>query len=164
MADHGADVLRVCRAVVGPVDADDAWSDTFLSALKAFPKLSAGSDVRAWLVTIAHRKAIDILRARSRDPVPVEVIHDRPSSHGIPGAEDAELWAAVAALPERQRLAVAYHYLGGLPHGATAEVIGGTADSVRRASADGVAALRRVYALAPMRNERVTLTTERSTS
>jgi len=144
--DHGARVLRVCRAVVGPIDADDAWSETFLAALTAYPKLSPDADVRAWLVTIAHRKAIDVIRTKSRQALPVAVVPEHPSDYGIPGSLDTELWSAVAALPERQRLAVAYHYLGGLTHGDTAGIIGGTVESVRRASADGVAALRRVYA------------------
>src|SRR5215467_8394953 len=53
---HGPTVLRVCRAVLGSVDADDAWSETFLAALRAYPTLEPGSNVEAWLVTIAHRK------------------------------------------------------------------------------------------------------------
>ena len=71
VAQHGATVLRVVRAVVGHADADDAWSDTFLAALKAYPQLPADANIEAWLVTIAHRKAIDITRAASRRAVPV---------------------------------------------------------------------------------------------
>ena len=56
---HGPTVLRVCRAIVGPIDADDAWSDTFLAAMKAYPDLPADANIEAWLVTVAHRKAID---------------------------------------------------------------------------------------------------------
>lgn len=143
--EHGARVLRVCRAVVGPIDADDAWSETFLAALTAYPRLAPDADLRAWIVTIAHRKAIDIIRAKSRHPLPVEQVPERASAYGIPGSGDGDLWKAVAALPERQRLAVAYHYLGGLPHAETAAIIGGTVDAARRASADGVATLRRLY-------------------
>ncbi|MFZ2509602.1 MAG: sigma factor-like helix-turn-helix DNA-binding protein, partial [Gordonia sp. (in: high G+C Gram-positive bacteria)] len=55
-----------------------------------------------------------------------------------------EIWTAVAALPQRQRLAVAYHYFGGLPHTETAALIGGSADAVRRACADGIKALRKI--------------------
>ncbi len=143
--EHGARVFRVCRAVVGPLDAEDAWSETFLAALAAYPKLTPDSDVQSWLVTIAHRKAIDIVRARSRSAILLGELPERPSRWGNPDAEAAELWAAVAALPERQRLAVAYHYLGGLPHTETAALIGGTAEAVRRAASDGIAALRKVY-------------------
>ena len=66
VAVHGSTVLRVCRAVLGSVDADDAWSETFLSAMRAYPDLPADTNVGAWLVTIAHRKAIDVTRATSR--------------------------------------------------------------------------------------------------
>jgi len=66
VAQQAATVLRVCRAVLGPVDADDAWSETFLSAMKAYPDLPADANVEAWLVTIAHRKAIDVTRAGAR--------------------------------------------------------------------------------------------------
>ena len=69
VADHGGTVLRVCRAVVGPDDAEDAWSETFLSALRAYPDLPADANVEAWLVTIAHRRALDVGRARSRRPI-----------------------------------------------------------------------------------------------
>ncbi|MBI5159996.1 MAG: RNA polymerase subunit sigma-24, partial [Micrococcales bacterium] len=39
VAQHGATVLRLCRAMLGVQDADDAWSDTFLSALRGYPEL-----------------------------------------------------------------------------------------------------------------------------
>src|SRR5689334_25414973 len=86
VTEHGATVLRVCRAVVGPVDAEDAWSETFLSALRAYPDLPADANVEAWLVTIAHRRAIDVGRARSRRPVPTDALPERPATHADPAA------------------------------------------------------------------------------
>src|SRR5882757_8001370 len=77
---HGPTVLRVCRAVVGTIDADDAWSDTFLSAMRAYPSLPDDANVEAWLVTIAHRKSIDTGRARSRRAVPTDTLIDRADS------------------------------------------------------------------------------------
>lgn len=149
VSEHGARVLRVCRAVLGcSPDADDAYSETFLAALQNWPELATGTNIEAWLVRVAQRKSIDVLRGRAR-AVPTDVVPDRGSPIGNPGASDAELWAAVGALPERQRLAIAYHFLGGLPHAETAEVIGGTAESVRRASADGVKTLRKSYRTPP---------------
>jgi RNA polymerase sigma factor (sigma-70 family) len=154
VARHGPTVLRVCRAVLGPEAADDAWSETFLSALRAYPDLRPDSDVGAWLVTIAHRKAIDQLRARARRPVPTDVLpepaagfgrHGAPARPGEPGGEDAELWAALKDLPLRQRECIAFHYLAGLPYAEVAAVLGGTPAAARRAAADGIAALRRTY-------------------
>ena len=89
VADHGATVLRVCRVLLAGPDADDAWSETFLAALRAYPDLPETANTEAWLVTIAHRKAIDLLRARKRQPVPVEEVPERPARLGVPGADDS---------------------------------------------------------------------------
>lgn len=140
---HGATVLRVCRAVLGPTEADDAWSETFLAALRAYPDLPGDANVAAWLVTIAHRKAIDVTRARARQAVPVATVPDRPSTIGLPGEDDRDLWQAVGALPDKQRHALAYHYLGGLPFAEIAQILGGSTDAARRAAADGMKTLRR---------------------
>ncbi len=142
VAEHGETVLRVCRVVVGPVDADDAWSDTFLAALRAYPDLPEDANVQAWLVTIAHRKAIDIVRRRQEDRLPLDDLIERPSPIGIPGTAEDDLWDAVGALPLKQRQAVAYHYLAGLPYAEIAGLIGGTPDAARRAAADGIRNLR----------------------
>jgi RNA polymerase sigma factor (sigma-70 family) len=142
----GPTVLRVCRAVLGPVDADDAWSETFLSALRAYPELPTDANVEAWLVTIAHRKAIDVVRKAGRTAVPVADVPARPGAAGVEG-RDLDLAASLARLPQRQRFAVAYHYLAGLPYAEVAAIIGGSAEAVRRAAADGVASLRKAQGL-----------------
>jgi RNA polymerase sigma factor (sigma-70 family) len=142
---YGPTVLRVCRAVVGPAAAEDAWSETFLSAMRAYPELRPESNLEAWLVTIAHRKAIDQLRAERRRAIPTGEVPERPSPAGVPGGWESDLWAALRTLPLKQRQTVAYHYLAGLPYAEIAEVLGGTAEAARRAAADGIAALRRTY-------------------
>lgn len=144
MTEYGPMVLRVCRAVVGPTDAEDAWSETFLSAMRAYPKLDANANVEAWLVTIAHRRAIDVGRSVSRAPAPVEAVPDsvhtdRQYQH------DPDLWAALAALPDKQRRTLAYRYLAGLPYAEIADLLGGSVDAARRAAADGITTLRRAY-------------------
>jgi RNA polymerase sigma factor (sigma-70 family) len=145
VAKHGETVLRVCRAILGPTAAEDAWSETFLSAMQAYPDLRPESNVEAWLVTIAHRKAIDQLRAESRRAVPTSDVPETPSKDGVPGSWEADLWAALKALPLKQRETVAYHYLAGLPYADIAKVLGGSPDAARRAAADGIAALRKTY-------------------
>jgi RNA polymerase sigma factor (sigma-70 family) len=143
---HGATVLRVCRAVLGPVDADDAWSETFVSAIKAYPSLPEDANVEAWLVTIAHRRAIDAVRSKVRRAVPVaEAGRHVATETEFERPPDGDLQAALAALPDKQRYAVAYHYLAGLPYREIAIVLGGTPEAARRAAADGIATLRRTY-------------------
>lgn len=144
VARHGPTVLRVCRAVVGPLDAEDAWSETFLSALRAYSGLDEDADVRAWLVTIAHRRAVDVWRARSRRAVPVGDLPDRHAEVDESDPSDGRLWAALRALPDKQRATVAYHHVAGLPYAEVAAIVGGTEAAARRAAADGIAALRRL--------------------
>lgn len=143
VASCGPMVLRVCRAVVGPIDAEDAWSETFLAALRAYPELPCGSNIEAWLVTIAHRKAIDILRGNARRAIPVDQLPQQLSREGIPGSRNDALDSALAALPPKQRAALAYHYLAGLPYAEVARVLGNSTDAARRAAADGMATLRK---------------------
>ena len=143
--EHGPVVLRVCRAVLGSNDAEDAWSETFMAALKAYPRLRAGSNVRGWLVTIAHRKAIDIARARTRGPIAVGQLPEIAAAAHQRPARWADLAAALESLPPRQREAVAYHYIAGLSYKDVAAITGSNANAARRAAADGIAALRRVF-------------------
>jgi len=150
VAEHARTILRVCRATLDPTDADDAWSETFLAALQAYPALPADANVEAWLVTIAKRKAIDVLRVRSRLPLLVDelevAVHEVAAHTELPAADSAELWGAVAALPTKQRLCVSYHYWLGLPHAEVAELVGGTAEAARRATSDGLSRLRTLFA------------------
>lgn len=148
VTEHGPTVLRVCRAVLGHgqagTDADDAWSETFLAALRSYPELPPDTNMQAWLVRVAHRKAIDQHRARVRRPTPTDVVPERAGPATDPAAQDGhpELWEALAALPDKQRFAVAYHHLAGLPYAEVGELLGNSEAAARRAAADGMKALR----------------------
>lgn len=139
--EHGARVLAVCRSRVAAADVDDAWSETFLAALSAWPDLPPDLDVEAWLVTVARRKCIDVHRARVRrrtDPVadPPEVPVEGETT------DDEGLWRHVASLPTKQRQVITYRYLGGLSHARIADLVGGTEAATRRAASDGLRSLR----------------------
>ena len=139
--EHGAVVMRVCRALLPSADADEAWSETFLSALQAYPRLRPDSDVRAWLVTIAHRKALDQLRAAKRRAVPSgELPH---AATNDPQPDRLELAAALDRLAPKQRHAVVYRYLADLSYADVAALLGTSEDAARRNAADGIARLRR---------------------
>jgi RNA polymerase sigma factor (sigma-70 family) len=130
--------------MLGAADADDAWAETFLAAMQAYPSLRPGSNVRGWLVTIAHRKAIDQIRARKRRP---QAVGDVPEAVALdsPASADTELWAALERLTLKQRGAVVYHHLAGLPYSAVADLLGSTEAAARRSAADGLARLRKIY-------------------
>lgn len=139
---HADEVLRFLVASLGRHDADDAFQETFLSALRAYPKLRHGSDVRAWLLTIAHRKAIDVHRGRARRPVPVAEVAERAADGGPPEVPDDEQWTRVRRLPDRQRAVLTLRYAVDLSHAEIARVLGCSEAASRRAAADGLATLR----------------------
>lgn len=154
VTEHGPVVLRVLRGALGAADADDAWQETFIAALQAYPRLRVDSNVRAWLMTIAHRKAIDAARARGRRAFPVDEVPDPAGGHrpGRGPADDIEtvvdavslagLWHLVAALPDKQRLAVAYRYGGDLGYDQIGRLIGCSEDAARRSAFEGIRRLR----------------------
>jgi len=145
VAEHGPAVWRVCRALLSRADAEDAWSDTFLAALRAYPDLRPDSNVRGWLVTIAHRKVIDQVRKSSRTPQPIADPPELPSPDGIAEPADSELRAALGALPPKQRGAVVYHHLAGLPYAEVGVLLDSSEAAARRSAADGIANLRKSY-------------------
>jgi RNA polymerase sigma factor (sigma-70 family) len=134
------DVLRFLIASVGRHDADDAFQETFISALRAYPRLRPDSNLRAWVLTIAHRKALDVHRARRRNPVPVAEIHDRAA--GSP-ADVPDHWQRVRALPARQREVLTLRYAADLTHAEIAHALGCSEEAARRAAADGLKTLRK---------------------
>jgi RNA polymerase sigma factor (sigma-70 family) len=130
--------------MLGPADAEDAWSETFLAALRAYPDVRHDSNLEAWLVTIARRKAIDARRAGARRPETVPLAPELATTDGLGGRPwaDDDLWAAMRALPERQRQAVLYHHVAGLPYAEIATMLGNSEAAARRAAADGIKRLR----------------------
>jgi RNA polymerase sigma factor (sigma-70 family) len=137
---HGRDAYRVCVAVAGPAGADDSYQETMLAALAAYPRLRDAAAVRAWLLTIAGRKAVDIHRARRRDPVPVAEVDAGAAAPVEP--PDGELWERVRELPEKQRLAVAYRFVADLAYREIGAVMGTSEDAARRNVFEGLRSLR----------------------
>jgi RNA polymerase sigma factor (sigma-70 family) len=147
--EHADDVMGVCRGAVGRGDADDCFQETFISALRAYPKLKDGGNLRGWLVTIAHRKAIDHHRARGRRPVPVAEAEEAPEmeaasvEHPLP---EEGIWELVGALPPKQRAAVTLRYAGDLPHAEIAAALGCSPEAARRSLHEGLKRLRKELA------------------
>ena len=136
-------VWRFLVSSVGPTDAEDCFQETFISALRAYPRLRAGSNTRAWVLTIAHRKAVDCHRGRARRALPVAEVAtlDARAGEGTEAA-DTELWGAVRELPPRQRSAVVLRFLGDLPHRDIAAAIGCSEEAARRSLHEGLQKLR----------------------
>jgi RNA polymerase sigma factor (sigma-70 family) len=157
--EHRSDVYRFLRASVGPHDADDCFQETFIAALRAYPRLRADSNLRGWLFTIAHRKALDSHRARSRRAIPVADLPERVGetlgrspimeaegrSPSYLNGGEPELWCAVGSLPTKQRAAVLLRFAGDLAYREIGEATGTTEEAARRNVHEGLKKLREVW-------------------
>ena len=142
---HRDDVWRFLVSAVGRAEAEDCFQETFVAALRAYPRLRADSNLRAWVLTIAHRKSLDAHRARARRALPME----DPAALDIraaacPPPPDHALWGAVEELPARQRSAVVLRYVADLPHSEIAAAIGCSEEAARRSLHEGLSKLRKV--------------------
>jgi RNA polymerase sigma factor (sigma-70 family) len=140
---HARDVHRFLIASVGRASADDCYQETWLSALKAYPRLRDASNLRAWILTIAHRKAIDHLRASGRAPIPVEALPDQPAP--TRDGADGAVWDRVRRLPPKQRTALALRFLADAGYGEISSVMGTSEDAARRNVHEGLKQLRMEY-------------------
>lgn len=141
--EHAGEVMAVLRGAVGRSDAEDCFQETFISALRAYPKLEDGRNLRGWLITIAHRKAVDHHRARGRRAVPVAEVAEIAVSDPEP---DEGVWKLVGALPPKQRAAVTLRYASDLPHAEIAAALGCSPEAARRSLHEGLKRLRKELA------------------
>ena len=141
---HSQELFRFLSASVGPVDAEDAFQDTFLSALRAYPNLRDASNLRAWLFQIAHRKALDVHRARGRNPIPVEQVPEVTVSAG--GDAEPALWRAVRRLPDKQRTAVFLRFAADLDYAQIGEALSCSEPAARQNVRAGLATIRKGWA------------------
>ncbi len=138
--EHRADVYRFLVATAGPTDADDCFQETWIAALRAYPDLRRGDNLRAWLFRIAQNKSIDAHRARGRRAVPVAAVPERPTS-SAPEA-DPELWERVRELPTKQRTAVFCRSVLGMPYEELAVLLESSEDAARRNVHEGLKRLK----------------------
>jgi len=132
-------VYRFLLATVGPSDADDCFQETFLAALRAYPKLRNADNLRGWVMAIATRKAVDMARSRARGPEAVPdiagVLSERvrfEAEPTTPGAfDDDSLWREVLELPPRQRVALVHRVLLDRPYPELAAAMGISVDAAR---------------------------------
>lgn len=137
---HAAELHRFLSASVGPTEADDCLQETFISALRAYPRLRDASNLRAWLYTIAQRKATDAARRWRRQRADALDGVDPPvAAHVL--ADDA-LWLAVRLLPPKQRAAVVHRFVFDLAYREIGERMAITEEAARQNVHAGLRRLR----------------------
>jgi RNA polymerase sigma factor (sigma-70 family) len=136
--DHKGPVLAQLRRLLGRDEADDAFQETFLRALRAYPALEHGRHLRAWALTIARNVATDFHR------------RDRVTSADVPDLESVderlpyeELRRLTAELPQKERAAVFLRYGYDLSYEDIGNALGSSSEAARQAASSGVRRLRR---------------------
>ena len=142
---HRDEVHRFLVGSVGPDEAEDCFQETFIAALRAYPRLRPDSDLRAWVLTIARRKAVDAHLARGRRAVPVGDAPEGPS-HAAPEPPDDAVWAPVRALPAKQRAAVVLRVVCDMGYADVARVMECSEEAARQSVHEGLRKLRGVMA------------------
>ena len=139
--EHRHDVYRFLVAAVGHNEADDCFQETFVAALRAYPRLRDASNLRSWVLTIAHNKAIDAHRGRRRRAVPVESV---PEQAVPPVTVDGEpeMWEAVRRLPVKQQASILHRYVNDLPYVEIGRIVGCSEAAARQNVRAGLSSLR----------------------
>jgi RNA polymerase sigma factor (sigma-70 family) len=140
---HAAELHRFLVASVGPTDADDCLQETFMSALRAYRRLRHAENLRAWLYTIAQRKATDAVRRLARRPTRGLDGVEPPPAPALTDLPDDGLWRHVRTLPPKQRAAIAHRFVFDLAYGEIGARMGITEEAARQNVHAGLARLRR---------------------
>lgn len=130
------DVFRFLTARLGRDGAEDAFQETFLRALKAYPRLEHGEHLRAWALTIANRIVLDLHRRRR----PAGEMPELVTEDGRPAYE--ELAPLTGDLPPKERAAVVLRYGYDLAYDEIGAALGSTPAAARQAASAGVRRLR----------------------
>ena len=137
---HAPELHRFLVGLVGQFDAEDCLQETFMSALRAYPRLRHDENLRAWLYTIAQRKATDIVRRNGRRPTR-ELGDVAPAAPAHESPDDA-VWISVRGLPPKQRLAIVHRFVLDLPYAEIGLRMGTTEAAARQNVSAGLRRLR----------------------
>lgn len=136
-AEHAGEVLSLLRRRLGRDRAEDAFQETFLRALQAYPRLTHGEHLRAWVLTIARNVAIDVVRRTK----PTSQLEETATTDGRPAYE--ELSDLTDGLTRTERAAVVLRYGYDLSYDQIAAALGSSEGAARQAASMGLRRLRR---------------------
>ena len=140
--EHAALVMAVLRGAVGRDGAEDAFQETFLRALRAYDRLEHADHLRAWILTIASRIAIDDVRRRR----PTDELADEAIWHEDARPAFEELAPLTDGLPPKERAAVVLRYGYGLGYDEIGGALETSEAAARQAASAGVRRLRKEHA------------------
>ncbi len=142
--EHGPAVWRFVRASVGPSDAADCYQEAVLAALRTYPSLTRADNLKSWLFTVAHHKAIDHHRRVARRRETAEFPPDPAAGSPVEPADEL-LWDAVRRLPTKQQAAVLHRFVADLTYADIGPLIGCSEAAARQNVRAGLATIRKEW-------------------
>jgi RNA polymerase sigma factor (sigma-70 family) len=139
---HAAELHRFLVGLVGQADAEDCLQETYMAALRTYPGLRHGENLRAWLYTIAQRKATDLVRRRARRPTR-ELDGVDPAAPPAAELADEAIWLTVGSLPAKQQVAIVQRFCLDLAYAEIGERMGISEEAARQNVSAGLRRLRR---------------------
>ena len=140
--EHARAVAAFLHGMLDDADAEDALQETYLAALRAYPRFD-GTNPRAWLLTIARNKGLDSARAAARRPRPGLDVDGVAAPAPLGGSTvDGEIWEAVGELPPKQREAVVLRFAADLRYREIGLAMGCSEAAARRSVHEAMSKLR----------------------
>jgi len=139
--------LRILRS---PALAEEVTQEVYLQIWRQADRFDANrAPARAWIATLAHRRAVDAVRriqsARDREQGLIgEPAAPDASERAIEHEESARLTKALGRLSDLQRQVIELAYFGGLTQNQVAERLGAPLGTVKTRMRDGLQRLRSV--------------------
>jgi RNA polymerase sigma-70 factor (ECF subfamily) len=140
-AEYADAVHAYARRYVGPDDADDVVQRTFLDAWRSASRYDPRQRLSSWLFTIAHHRAVDVLRSRRGSAVDLDAVRELCGEDGRETveryADAADVRAALARVPEHERCVLELMYFGELTQRETADRLGLPVGTVKARASRG---------------------------
>lgn len=140
-AEYAPALLAYVSRYVGRDDAEDVVQHTFLDAWRGAGRYDPRQRFTGWLFTIAHRRAIDVLRSRRHTVVDVSGLRELAGEDGRETvdrfADAADVRALMGRLPEHERTVLELAYFAELTQREIAERLGVPLGTVKARAARG---------------------------
>ena len=135
---HGDELLVHARRIAGDANGEDVLQDALLRALRAYPRLRHGEQLRAWLYRVTTTTALDHLRARRRELLTAEP----PAVVAEPEHYDDAFETLIGALPAGTQAALRLRFVDDLDYDGIAARLGCSSAAARQRVSTAIRTLR----------------------